>query len=242
MNKDIFLINYYKLLENVYLNKKINAIKKIIIIKIVKHMIDNFQKYIRSNIGFEIIEGSFERIEKSINDNLLLDLRIIIIIKKYYYYKNKLRNVSLDKPKNISNILILSNDYIDNKLYYNYFIEKTLGSKNITSKRNSISCNNSYLKNKYYFMKVHEYCKYNIGKNIINNVYITLKNIRKDYKAIMFLKTNTNEDISTYIILKRICDKESIPFVYLNFNENMCEEYIKNTIVALSDMINIYNR
>ena len=84
----------YKIIKKI--NNKINIfnyLKYYLLINLSILLINNFQKYIRTNIGFEINKGNFERIEKSINNNLLSRLNIFTILKKYFYFKNRLNSI-----------------------------------------------------------------------------------------------------------------------------------------------------
>ena len=104
---DNIIKNYYVIKR---INTKINIIKYLkylILINITIILINNIQKYIRSNIGYEIVDGSFERIERGMNNNLTRDVDLISIMKNYIYYKKRFKDIKLDKPKKCLQVLFL---------------------------------------------------------------------------------------------------------------------------------------
>lgn len=243
---------YYSLDGNIFKDykviKKINPKVKFLYylrykmhIKLITFLLRNTQLYIRKNIGFEINEGSFERIENALNKHIANNNNVINILKYYFYYKTKLKNVYLDKPKNCLKVGIISNKYIPVELYYNYFIEKEFSNNNIEVSRNiEYNYKESKLKIKYYLFKLRQYCKYNIGFRELRSLYRTNNFIKRNYDSIIFIKTsNCLQDINTSIIIKKMCSNNDIPFMVIDFNENITELKLKNDINAFYDMMRI---
>lgn len=236
------IFNNYKIVKKI--NNKINVIKYIryyILIILSTCLINKVQKYIRSNIGFEINDGSFERIEKSFKNNLTNKLSMFSIIKEYHYYMKRLKNLKIDKPKRCINIGILSNDYIPNKLYYDYTVEKILSNKNIYCIRIIGQSYFSDLFVKYKLYKIRKYCKYNIGNKVINNIYFLKKLIKLQYDGIIFIKKDNIIDISTNSLIDSICSKEKIPMISIKFDNNINKINIENNINVLYDLIKLNN-
>lgn len=236
-------INNYKVIKKI--NNKINIfiyIKYVILLYLTIYLINNLQKYIRSSIGYEINKGSFERIEKRINSTFTSKLNIISIIKNYFYYKGRLKEIYIDKPKKCLKIEILSNEYIFNKLYYDYTIENLLSNKNMKCDRYIGKTYINKIIKKYYMYKIKKYCKYDIGSNSIKNIYKVKKALNLKYDGIIFISNDENIiDECTSLIIESICKKENMPMINIKFDNNINKLYIDNNINMLYDLININN-
>lgn len=125
------LLNKYKVIKQINPNiKLINYYKYILILRLVSILINKLQVYIRKNVGFEINEGSFLRIDKLIRNNILAKDSVLIILKKYFYYKKRLYNLAVDKPKRLTKVALVSQNY-KQFIFDDYYLEKLLASKNI---------------------------------------------------------------------------------------------------------------
>lgn len=244
-----YKFEYYSISNNIFSNyfklKRINPnlnifryLKYTLIIKLMFSLLSNMQSYIRGNIGFEINKGNYERIEKLMKNNIHKDTNIYLILKRYFYYKNRLKRISIDRPKSCFNVGIISNEYIPMELFYNYELEKKLSSKNISVKR-YVDYPHFIFKSKYYLFKLRGICKYNIGENVVRNIYRVKKLIKQNYDGILFLKNDeSKKDISTLIILKKLCTESQIPLMVLTFNEKISSLKIDNCIDTFYDMLN----
>ena len=223
ISKNIF--KNYRIVKK--LNKKINFFKYcyyLILIFLIKYLLDNIQKYIIENIGYEIKKGNFERIEKLIEDNIVSKLNIITIIKKYYYYIERLRSINLDKPKKCLNIGIISNNFIFNNLYSDYTIERELSNKNMICRRYI-----PFFKNDKFLIKYYRY--------LINKL------INGGCDGIIFLSEEGSIiDDNSYVLLEKISSKVGMPFININFNESTSKKNIENKINMLNDLIIMNNK
>ena len=71
---------------------------------------DKIEKYIRLNMGFEVVDGSFEKIEKEYLDSFK-DNGIFKNIYNYFKYRKKFRNILINKPTNPLRVAILGELY-----------------------------------------------------------------------------------------------------------------------------------
>ena len=103
--------NIYKELKKI--NKKLNIIKILyylfISTKMIKYM-DNIDKYIRKNIGFEVVKGEFE----SLNEKMLKDFskvkNFISLRHTYKKYLKKFKQIKTNK-KNVIRVGIVGELY-----------------------------------------------------------------------------------------------------------------------------------
>ena len=85
------------------LNKKLNIftysyylLNTIIIILII----DKYEEYLRLNMGFEVKEGTHEKIHQELLEDLKKTKSLIQLIKINYKYKNKFNSIEINKPDN----------------------------------------------------------------------------------------------------------------------------------------------
>ena len=81
---------------------------------------DKIEKYIRLNMGFEVVDGSFEKIEKEYLDSFK-DNGIFKNIYNYFKYRKKFRNILINKPTKPLRVAMLGELYslIDANTTYN---------------------------------------------------------------------------------------------------------------------------
>ena len=75
--------------------------------------IDKIEKYIRLNMGFEVVKGEFERVEKEYLDSFKNN-RIIKNIIMYFRYRKKFRNIKITKRTEIDTVAAVSDSTVLN--------------------------------------------------------------------------------------------------------------------------------
>ena len=228
----------YKIIKKINSNIKfIKYVRYFINIKIRILITLKLYSMISKKIGYEIRKGSLDKIRKSIDKNIYKTKNIFKFMRDYFNYKKRIDSIYLDRPKNCKNILVLSNNYIPNEYYHNFDIEKSLSNKNMISNRYYKELYFNFISNKYHKFKIRKYCKYNLGSNVIDNIYY-INNLK--YDGVIFLQSKMNvKDESTRLILLNICMKKNIPFITIIFSGDTSKFKIENTVNALSDMIKI---
>lgn len=136
-------------------------------------MIDNFEFYIRENVGFEVIPNSFENLKQEFFSKLKKIKTIKELYKTYNIYDKKLKNVKIDKPEDALRIGIVGELYTLMEPYSNYYMEKELAKNKIVVSRYITV---SYLLFKKRFTDMHilkkagKYLKYLIGADGVESV------------------------------------------------------------------------
>lgn len=234
--------NIYNLLKK--FNSNLSIIKYIYNLFLGYIMIifmNKIDKFISSNIGFEIKKGSFERIKKGMIKSFYNSKNLKILIKNYYKYKKKFKNIKIDKPKNCVKVGLIGNFYSQTVENKNYFIEKELANMNMVITRYNdlpFSFITKLFKEKYYLLKIRKYCKYKMNYNSMKNLSILISLINKKYDGIVYIRSvGCIPEIATMNIIDNICKDKNVPLMYLIFNEDTSELEIKTRLKAFKDML-----
>ena len=188
----ISLIKGYRFVKK--MNKRTNPIKCLYylinsLLMIV--FIDNIEKYIRLNMGFEINSGDFEKLEKEYFDSFENN-GIIKNIRLYSKYKKKFRNIEIKKDGNHLKVMILGELYslIDASASYN--TERKLMKMGIEIQRDT---DLTYLlitkrfKLGNMIRKGRKYIKYHLGADASGSVVKSMEASVNKFDGILHLKS-----------------------------------------------------
>ena len=224
-------------------NKKINIISSfyyLINSLIMIICIDKIEKYIRLNMGFEVVNGSFEKLEKeylgSFNDN-----GIFRNVYNYFKYKKKFRNIDIDKPDNPLRVAILGELYslIDSNTTYNS--ERKVMKMGVEVYRDT---DLTYLlitkrfKIGNMIRKGKKYIRYHLGADASGSVVKSYMYGLNGFDGILHLKSfGCTPEITAMSIMPLISDEYGIPIVYMSFDAEDNEVGIDTRLEAFYDMI-----
>jgi len=203
---------------------------------------DNQEKYLRENIGFEEIPNRFEKLEKSfLNAYSQEKLGIIKIIKIYLKFRRLYRRVPLkDVPK--KEILLIGELYSLIDLESSHNLERTIAKKGFKVIRYT---NLTYLLIIKRFMKPillfkgRKYVKYLLGADGTESVIHSLEHAKKGVSGIIHLKSfGCVPELNAIPILNRISNDYQVPIMYLSFEGENNIANIDTKLEAFQDMIN----
>lgn len=221
--------------------KKIRALYYLFITsKMIKYM-DKIDHYIRENIGFETVKGSFVKL----NNKMLKDFSKVNsyhrLKKLYKDYFKKFRELEINKPDNCLKVGIIGELYTVMEPFANYYLEQELASYNIEIKRYT---NAHYLvfekakEVKKYLKYASEYIKYRMGADAHDNIGRTKYLCTHGYDGIIHIKSSfCTPEIGAMPIINKICKQYNVPIIYFSFDANTSEVGIKTRIEAFYDMI-----
>ncbi len=226
------------------INPKLNILKLgyygLITKQMVKYM-DNIDHYIRANIGFEEIQGSFNNLlnkmlKKFSHTKGFFDLR-----RTYKKYLKEFKKLPINKPNNCLKIGIIGELYTIMEPFANYYLEKLLASYNIEIKRFT---NVHYLlfekgkKSKKYIEYASKYIKYKMGADAADNIGRAKYLCENGYDGIIHIKSSfCTPEIGAMPIINKICNEYNVPVIFFSFDSNTSEVGIKTRIEAFYDMI-----
>lgn len=204
---------------------------------------DKIDKIIRKNIGFEQKKNAFLNLKKKMLRDFSKTTSITKLITLYFTYKIKFKHLPITKPKKPLKIGVIGELYTSMEPFANYFLEKELASMNIEIKRYT---NLSYLVWQKVFCKKHmlritkNYCKYTLGADGLDNVYRTIKLIRKNYDGIIHIKPfGCTPEIGAIPIIQKITQEHNMPIIFFSYDSNTSDEGLKTRLEAFYDLITI---
>jgi predicted nucleotide-binding protein (sugar kinase/HSP70/actin superfamily) len=242
-NNHVSIIKLYKSMKK--LNKKLNIFSFIYYLfqgLLMMIFMDNQEKYLRENIGFEEIPNRFEKLEKSFLSSFSQKkLGIIKIIKIYLKYRRLYRSVPIkDVPK--KEILLIGELYSLIDLESSHNLERTIAKKGFRVIRYT---NLTYLLIIKKFMKPillfkgRRYVKYLLGADGTESVVHSLDHAKKGISGIIHLKSfGCVPELNAIPILNRISNDYQVPIMYLSFEGENNIANIDTKLEAFQDMLN----
>lgn len=207
--------------------------------KIVE-IIDKIEEYIRENIGFEVKEGSFERLQKDFLNKLRTVKGFIDVNKIYKKYDTLFRNIEINKPKNSIKVGIVGELYTLMEPFSNYFIEKELAKKGIQITRFiTVSYLFKHHPKEEELIKVSgKYLKYAIGADGTDSVAKTKQLAEAGYDGVIHVKPfGCTPEVNAIPILQNISNDYKMPVLYFSFDSQTSETGIKTRLEAFYDML-----
>ena len=237
----ISLVKGYRFCKK--MNKKTNIFKCLYYLinsLLMIIFIDNIEKYIRSNMGFEINKGEFEKLEKEYFDSFMNN-GIFKNIYLYNKYKKKFKNIQIKKDDNHLKVMILGELYslIDSAASYN--IERKLIKMGIEVQRDTdltyLLITKRFKLNRM-IRKGKKYIKYHLGADASGSVVKSMEASHNGFDGILHLKSfGCTPEISAMSIMPKISEEYNIPIMYLSFDAEDNEVGIDTRLEAFYDMI-----
>jgi predicted nucleotide-binding protein (sugar kinase/HSP70/actin superfamily) len=202
--------------------------------------IDEIEKYIRENIGFQVKEGNFQKLQKDFFNRLKTIKGFNDLNKVYKKYNTLFRNIEINKPDNPMKVGVVGELYVIMEPFSNYFIEKELAKKGIHVTR--------FITVTYLFHKHKEkkqliescgkYLKYAIGADGTDSVARTKQLAESGYDGVIQVKPfGCTPEVNAMPILQNISNDYKMPVLYFSFDSQTSETGIKTRLEAFHDML-----
>lgn len=203
--------------------------------------LDHIEKYIRENIGFEVIKGSFENLEKKFHIELKKTnspKEVKVIHKKY---ESAFKELKTSKPKNPIRVGIVGELYVLMEPFSNYFMEKELAKKGIEVRRYVTVSYLLFSKDhdvKKLVKKAKPYLKYPIGADGTDSVARTKLLAEEGFDGIIHIKPfGCTPEVNSMPILQKVSRDYQIPVLHFSFDAQTSETGIKTRLEAFHDML-----
>ena len=123
-----FYEEFKKITPNLNIKKITSAV--LLAVRMVK-IIDKVEDFIRENVGFEVVDGSFNKLHQEFLEDLkeVNDKKELALI--YKLYMRKFKSIEINKPKNPLRVGIVGEYYTIMDEYSNHYMEKELAKKGI---------------------------------------------------------------------------------------------------------------
>ena len=202
--------------------------------------IDKIERFIRLNMGFEVVNGSFTKLEDEYFDSFR-DNGIIRNIYNYFKYKKKFKSISICKPDNPLRVAILGELYslIDANTTYNS--ERKIMKMGVEVHRDT---DLTYLlitkrfKLGHMIKKGKKYIKYHLGADASGSVVLSYLHIINGIDGILHFKSfGCTPEISAISIMQKFSEEYETPVIYMSFDAEDNEVGVDTRLEAFYDMI-----
>ncbi len=200
--------------------------------------IDETEDFIRKNIGFEINEGSFEKLHK----RLLNELRNIKTKKEMgniaSKYNKLFKAIPVDKPDNPLRVGIIGEYYTIMEPFSNHFIEKELASMGIVIDRWMNLSHSMFVDPKEEKGRNSKYTRYDMGATCWMTIDRAEYWAKKKYDGMIHVKSfGCTPETDAIPVLRNISEDYGIPIVYFSFDSQTSEAGVRTRLEAFHDMI-----
>lgn len=225
------------------IDSKFSKVKGVYYLLITKKMVeymDYFDDYIRKNIGFEVVNGSFNKLrEKMLND--FDKVKGYFHLKKLYKkYLKAFKNIKINKPNNYLKVGVIGELYTVMEPFSNYNLEYEMAKKGVEITRFTNATYLLFKKKKKVkkYLKELKNIKYRMGADALDNIYYTTWLCENKFDGIIHIKSSfCTPEISSMGIINKICSKYDVPVNFYSFSSNTSEVGIKTRLEAFYDMI-----
>jgi len=204
-------------------------------------VMDKIDEFIRANEGFEVVAGSFAKL----NDEFLEELRTAKwyfgVNKIYKKYLKKFKELAIDKPENPLRVLVVGEVYVLMEPYSNYFVEKQLAKFGIEVRRDitlSRLMRVNYKERQRLIKMAKDYLKYDIAADGLNSVATAIEVAKQGYDGVIHLKPfGCLPEVSAMPMLGNITKDLGIPVLYFSLDTQTSETGAKTRLEAFYDMM-----
>ncbi len=201
--------------------------------------IDEFEDYIRHNVGFEDNEGELKGIYDEFLDkvNHTDDAKTFKELRKTY--REKLHAVKTHKPEKTLKVGMVGDFYTVQEPFSNYFIEKELAKMGIEVYR-SMNFTNSIIHSKYKesVKTAKKYSRFDLGATAYYTIAEALDFIKEGAAGIIQVKCfGCTPELNAIPILDNIGHDYKVPVLHFSFDTNTSETGVKTRLEAFYDML-----
>lgn len=210
-----------------------------ITLEIVK-TIDNFEYFIRRNVGFEVNDGEFDKVYKEFLEKVenIANGKEFKLLKKQYH--KKLLSVKLNKPSRTIKVGLIGDYYTVQEPFSNYFMEKELAKFGMEIIR-KMNLTNTVIKKKTLEedMKVSKkYVNFYLGATANYTVAEAIEFAKEGADGIIQVKSfGCTPELDAMPILQNISRDFHIPILHFSFDSQTSETGVKTRLEAFYDMI-----
>ncbi|NLW74207.1 MAG: hypothetical protein GX057_04845 [Clostridiales bacterium] len=203
--------------------------------------LDLIEAYIRENIGFEVVPGSFERLHKAFLQSLkdVDNFRQLNVV--YRDYLRKFKDLKVDKPQDCLKVGLVGELYTLMEPFSNYFIERELAKNRIQVSRYITATFLLFDKPKLrpkILAAAGKYLKYHLGADGTDSVERSMALAERGYDGLIHIKPfGCIPEINAMPVLQNISRDYKIPILYFSFDSQTSELGVKTRLEAFYDML-----
>lgn len=202
-------------------------------------IIDQFEDYIRHNVGFEVHEGDFDTLYKEFSAQLDTVQNRKQLKKLTKVYWKRLKQIPVNKPAHTLKVGMVGDYYTVQEPFSNYFMEKELAKMGMEIYRD-MNLTNTIVHNKWHQRhKVSKkYAKYNIGATATFTLAEAIMFAKQGMDGIIQIKSfGCTPEVDAMPILQNISRDFKIPILHFSFDSQTSETGVKTRLEAFYDMV-----
>ena len=201
---------------------------------------DRFDYFLRENIGFETVPGSFEAAQRDLLDEIGKIDSLSDLTKAKAHCRGAIQSLPTDKPGDALRVGIVGELYTIMEPYSNFRIEKLLAREGISVSR-VMSVWFLLFGSKQGKSPIHDsegYLHHMVGANGLDSVTQSLSYARKGYDGIIHMKSfGCIPELNAVPALMNLSQDKGIPILHLSFDSHTSETGIQTRLEAFTDMI-----
>lgn len=201
--------------------------------------IDEFDDFVRHNVGFEVHDGDFDRTYKEFNKKLdeVNSMREFKKLKKEY--AKKFKAIPINKPQKTIKVGMVGDYYTVQEPFSNYFMEKELAKMGMEVFRD-MNLTNTIIHNQWKNRRkvAKKYAKFNIGATANFTIAEALNFARQGMDGVIQVKCfGCTPELDAMPILQNVSKDYQIPILHFSFDSQTSETGVKTRLEAFYDMV-----
>lgn len=202
-------------------------------------MMDRFDYFMRENVGFETVEGSFQAVKQQ----LLRQIADADSLRDLHFAKTDCKQavakLIINKPENPPRVGVVGDLYTLMEPFSNFYVEKQLAKDGISVSRAMSLWFLLFGQNhKRALKKSGRYLRYDPGANSVNSVSLSRQYAQNAYDGIIHMKSfGCIPELNAEPALMNLSRDWNIPVLSLSFDSHTSETGILTRLEAFSDMI-----
>lgn len=233
-------IKFYKGFKEINPDISLKELAKIIpvVLKMIEY-IDEAEYFIRKNVGFESMMGSFDKVHA----NFLSDLRTVRNKKDlnntYGNYMKLFKEIEVITPLDPLKVGIIGEYYTIMEPFSNHYIERELAQMGIVVDR-WLNVSNTLLHypQKQIEKHIEDYARYPMGATSMATIDRALEFAKKGYDGIIHVRSfGCTPEIDAIPVLQNISNDYKIPILYFSFDTQTSATGFNTRLEAFYDMI-----
>lgn len=204
-------------------------------------VIDQFDDFMRKNVGFECISGSFNAVRQTLLQQIAQSDSLQDIQNAKANCNRACTRLKLDKPEHPLRVGIVGDLYTLMEPFSNFYVEKQLAKDGISVSRvMSVYFLLFGQHHKRELKKCDDYLRHLVGANGVHSVSHSLSYAKQKYDGIIHMKSfGCIPELNATPALQNLSRDWNIPILDLSFDTQTSETGIQTRIEAFSDMIRL---
>jgi predicted nucleotide-binding protein (sugar kinase/HSP70/actin superfamily) len=207
--------------------------------------LDEIEDVIRKNSGFEVDEGSFDRVFARFLKELAETKDIAHVDELHQRTLATLAELPTDRPEDALKVGVVGELYVLMEPFSNFFVERELAKRGVEVHRFiSVSGMLSHAGSKYdahmaeLLEEADPYLKYHVGAHGTESVAKTHKLMKEGFDGVLHLKPfGCMPEVNAMAALQRLSREHTFPVLFFSYDAQTSETGVQTRLEAFCDML-----